>query len=397
MKTTKNNPFTKRKSIKSMFVGNNTVAYIVLLLVMIAAVSAFATAVFRFDQNTEVNNTTGLDVTTTNPTSTIEPSESTTSANNNVQQNNSNKVSGKFLCLLKNERFVIAFSTNGADFIPEYTAICAISEGVEAAAPTLGTFEDPSGNLLSNNTQNTKKLWYSFGEEEFVQYYSTVSNLTFHSCIYSEENNRSSLKTESFSFLGDSINTSDTEGISLTVQSAKYIYENIPSSATSFIFENLEEMNAFLGTNFDMDMLTIPTIFPDSKVYLDGKIFAVPKEISVDPTDDYVIDSFCPYKVASITESSANNHFAFGSIATSILTSNIDYIFNLFKDIKAYSESGEDITNYLIIKTAKTYADEELWALSENGYLKKGEYTFTLFIADNYGGYISKDITIYID
>lgn len=397
MKSKKSRPYIdsykRRKNIFNQLSNNrNNSSYLALILVMLAAIVVIAATVINNPNEVISPSATNTGNAYENVTATTleqipnnsQPASSAEGVSPETSKNDVSK-SELTISIIENERLTLIVDADDKQINKIVKSFpCGLSDNIK--------IDENSADV------NIKKLWFSSSDSEsFYQFYSVIDGTEFHSAAYSEDGNKGSLINDSFKYIGNKNAYSEWNGVTLSVASARYIYENMALTVTVSRFDSLAKFNSFYNTDYSYSDLIKEEICEDIKLFSDGRIMDIPKVVSSDPTDNYSNTTWCPYEVGEITQTSKNNVYAFGTIATSILNRDINYILTLFNDIKAYSTDGTDITQYLIISTDKEYTPEELNSINSKGYLMPGEYKFIFTIIDKFGHFKSTEVSLIIN
>ena len=308
--------------------------------------------------------------------------------------------------------------------------------------------------LKETMSASTKMLWkeLTYNEEEYyVQYYSLINGIEFHSALYTENNNYNSIVKESYESIkkyernnnsnikggdenagnagenvgnaginaeSDDINGgsaginagidsiideySDCSGITLSVASAREIYENVPSTAEVIICKSYQDSELYNqqflnGKSYD-DLYTVINSTMDSKYFIAGSLPEIPDGYGCDPTDNEANYVFSPYKLGAI-DNVSDKTAEFGQVAYSLLDSETGstLIKVIFNDVKLTDESGEDIGKYLMERVdLSAYKEAQIAGMNINGFLLPGDYLVKFYSADVYGTYLEKRCYLHV-
>ncbi len=204
------------------------------------------------------------------------------------------------------------------------------------------------GSYSSVNSTSVKNSWINDSDETFYRYYTDYGNgISFHTAKYSENKNKNSLVIADYNTIGQS---SENSGITLLCDDAKWIYENCSNDSEIYIYsDDTEEISDTVN-----DIITIPA------------------GITWDPTDYSSGSPWCQTKLQSI---SANNKV---TVVSNIAES------QLLNYVTALDEDNNNVNVYVYI-TGK-------YDLS-----KAGTYSITYNIADIYGSYLTKSVTLIVE
>lgn len=280
--------------------------------------------------------------------------------------------------------------------------------------------------LKDTLSASTKMLWkeLTYNEEEYyVQYYSLVNGIEFHSALYTENNNYNSIVKDSYDSIkkyernNNNSNTkagdenadsnsigeySDCSGITLSVSSAKAIYENVPSTAEVIICKNYQDSelynHRFLNGEAYDDLYTVVNSTMDSKYFIAGGLPEIPDGYGCDPTDSAANYVFSPYRLGAI-DNVMDKTAEFGQAAYSLIDAETGstLIKVFFNDVKLTDESGEDIGKYLMERVdLSAYNEAQIAGMNVNGFLLPGDYLVKFYSADVYGTYLEKRCYLHV-
>ena len=310
--------------------------------------------------------------------------------------------------------------------------------------------------LKDTLSASTKMLWkeLTYNEEEYyVQYYSLVNGIEFHSALYTENNNYNSIVKDSYDSIkkyernnnsntdaensgyenegsadvnggnasinagSDDINGGsgsinagsnsiseyyDCGGITLSVSSAKAIYENVPSTAEVIICKSYQDSelynHQFLNGEAYDDLYTVVNSTMDSKYFIAGGLPEIPDGYGCDPTDSAANYVFSPYRLGAI-DNVSDKTAEFGQAAYSLIDAETGstLIKVFFNDVKLTDESGEDIGKYLMERVdLSAYNEAQIAGMNINGFLLPGDYLVKFYSADVYGTYLEKRCYLHV-
>ena len=375
------------------------------------------------------------------------------------------------ICLIAASIILRGYNNSNGDNIAEETTLVADrteQQGTSAAGDILDTiagykvyiFVDDGAIAYCTFNQDgelidiAKMLWkeLTYNEEEYyVQYYSLINGIEFHSALYTENNNYNSIVKESYESIkkyernnnsnikggdenaenaggnvgnagvkaeSDDINGgsaginagidsiideySDCSGITLSVASAREIYENVPSTAEVIICKSYQDSELYNqqflnGKSYD-DLYTVINSTMDSKYFIAGSLPEIPDGYGCDPTDNEANYVFSPYKLGAI-DNVSDKTAEFGQVAYSLLDSETGstLIKVIFNDVKLTDESGEDIGKYLMERVdLSAYKEAQIAGMNINGFLLPGDYLVKFYSADVYGTYLEKRCYLHV-
>ncbi|MDY4029162.1 MAG: hypothetical protein SOY46_07905 [Butyrivibrio crossotus] len=306
---------SNRRGFKDFFKSRNTKFYIAIMIIFIAVVITTAIIIHKAKKyNDDKHNTS--DTASENINS--EPdSESATDIEGiyNIQINLSN--------------YTITIKDYNDNFVRKM--LCSFNSFEE------GEYKNTGGTGLRN-------VWYD-DKNNFYRYYTDFGNgLIFHSALYSEKNNKNSLNSDEYNMIGGKNNT---QGITLSVADAKWIYEHC---------------------SFD----SVITIYTDKNERHTLELIKIPDGITWDPTDVTTGSPWVQTRIKSMDAPST----------ITIEEKNSD-LSNIKKQIKAFDTDNNDISDYLII--------------SGNFNLNlHGKYQMEIRLIDIYGNDLRKDIELIV-
>ena len=332
--------YRKNRSILTSIRNNkNNKVYYILVVVMLAAICLIAASIILRGYN----NSNGDNI----------AEETTLVADGTEQQGTS--AAGDILDTIAGYKVYIfvddgaiaycTFNQDGELIDIAGAAGCNIGSGVSKYLNNLNRVV-----LKETMSASTKMLWkeLTYNEEEYyVQYYSLINGIEFHSALYTENNNHNSIVKESYESIkkyernnnsnikggdenagnaggnvgnaginaeSDDINGgsaginagidsiideySDCSGITLSVASAREIYENVPSTAEVIICKSYQDSELYNqqflnGKSYD-DLYTVINSTMDSKYFIAGSLPEIPDGYGCDPTDNEANYVFSP-------------------------------------------------------------------------------------------------------
>lgn len=185
--------------------------------------------------------------------------------------------------------------------------------------------------------------WKNTEDSNYYRYYTDFGNgFTFHSSRYKEQHNKNSLIAEDYNCIGS---VTDSSGVTLTIEDAKWIYENCSSDSY------------------------ITVVNKDSQVKPDT--FKIPNNMTWDPTE---ISNESPWCQSTIKELECPESVEI-EVGESVNT--------LKRSIKATDDKGTDITSYAVFY----------------GYYNTdtpGNYEIMVQIADIHGNVLTDTISLIV-
>ena len=261
----------------------------------------------------------------------------------------------------------------------------------------------------------SKAVWTEFDyndAEYYVQYYSLINGIEFHSALYTENGKNNSIVIESYESINDYNNNSDyssddnyneCKGITLSVAAAKAIYENVPGSTDVYVCKSFKDSELYkkelLSGKEYSDINTVVADTLDSKYLLDNKLPNIPEGFSCDPTDSEANYVFSPNKLGSINNVSDKSAEA-GQIAYLFIDQESGRSLRniLFSDVMLTAEDGSDISSYLMsVVDLSAYEDVQIAGMNVNGFLLPGDYIVKFYAADIYGGYMQTSCYLHVN
>lgn len=220
---------------------------------------------------------------------------------------------------------------NGQYNKPVKAMVCSV--GVKGSETPLGTFQ----------TQG-KYRWKALMGDVWGQYSTRiVGGVLFHSVYYYEYNNPATLATKQYNKLGQAASHGC---VRLTVEDAKWIYDNCPLGTTVIIYDDKKSPG--------------PLGKPKARKLAAGMTW--------DPTDPNENNPYYDFKEPTLTGVRYRSIFWGKEI-------------DLMDGVKATSSFGEDITSDIIIKG------------KVNPYMA-GEYKITYSVTDSLGNTAEKTVTV---
>ena len=260
-------------------------------------------------------------------------------------------------------------------------------------------------------TSALKAVWSEFNyndEKYYVQYYSMINGIEFHSALYEEAGKYNSIVTESYEAInntsGDNSEGSygDCRGITLSVTSAKTIYENVPATTDIYICKSFFESELYKkellsGKSYnDISIVVENTL--DAEYLINNKLPDIPEGYSCDPTDNNANYVFSPYRLGDINNVSDKTVEA-GQVAYSFIDSESggSLIDIFFSNVTLTDDNGVNINSFLMRKVDLSgYTDAQVAGMNVNGFLLPGDYIVQFYAADTYGNSLEKRCYLHV-
>ncbi len=196
-----------------------------------------------------------------------------------------------------------------------------------------------------NKDDLTKSVWQQESGAEFYRYHTDFGGLfKFHSAMYRTNGNKNSIDLDSYNSIGNSISSN---GILLLCCDARWIYENC-SYASEIVVISDETA----------DTSAVDSIIP------------IPDGLLWDPTDTSEDSPFCQTR---LKEFNCTIQYSYAYVGDGI-----DF---LTKFVKAYDESGQDVSSYAYTTWNGVFPAE-------------GWYEIPYYIADIYGNIMTDSIKV---
>lgn len=363
--------------------NKNNKAYFALIITMLAAICIIAACVIlnikpTMDQNETSQNT--IEATTVEVTVDSQTTEQTTKVAVNM-------TTRLYVCL--KERVVIAANYDDLNAVGEVLAVinCNISEDLK------NQLTNTIVKLPESDSKSDKSLWKKLkinNEGVYVQYYSKINGIVFSSALYEESNNPGSLVVDSYNSIisEDYDNTINNNGIMMTTNGARWIFENIPGSTPIFVCQDIKSANLTVLEPYE-NYLYLNEHVIDAAYYRNGQLMSIPDMFYYDPTDEAAVAVYYAGtldKIKNIKEVVAEA----GEVSYSIFEPNCEEIRNLFADVKLYNDAGEDISSYLnIYIDLSGYTEQQIAYYNNNGLLWPGRYKVNIVAADMHGNTVT--------
>lgn len=206
-----------------------------------------------------------------------------------------------------------------------------------------------AGDFSAPYTGTSKSAWESSERKDRFYRYATSfgGKLVFHSPDYDTQGDRNSLIVESYSAIGEPHPENLSDGITLTVADAKWIYENCS-------FES--EISIYADKN---ERAPAPA----------NRIIPIPDEIKWEPTDASHGTPWCQTEIEELTAPPVFE-LLLGAPVSVVLGS-----------AKALDKSGTDVSEYIYIS-------------GEFDTDKAGVYSLTYNLIDIFGNHLQKPLKL---
>ena len=245
----------------------------------------------------------------------------------------------------------------------------------------------------------------------YVQYYSMINGIEFHSALYSENGNYNSIVEQSYNMISGYENSDEggndtdiaqsADGITMSVASAHWFYENVPGTTDIYVCESLEKSS--LGTSLADKSVSASDMInsalsdsADGKYMQNGILPQIPHGFHCDPTDEEANYIFSPYRLGAINNVSDKN-VEMRQIAYSFIDNESPLVHIIFNDVTLTSEDGTDISEYLVAGAdVSMYVDAQIAAMNVNGFLLPGDYVVRFSAADIYGTVLERSCYLHV-
>lgn len=397
--------YKKSKSfIRSIKNNNNNKTYYVLIVLMLAAIGIIAASIIlRGHDNRHDAGIKDELITTTEYAETENNSEGYAS-------------SGRYaIYILVDDGITAVCRMDDSGNVDEIidAARCYIGDNVKAYA------QQRSETVLSGlSVVPTKAIWKeTAGTDDteagsyYVQYYSMINGIEFHSALYSENGNYNSIVEQSYNMISGYENSDESgndtdiaqsaDGITMSVASAHWFYENVPGTTDIYVCESLEKSS--LGTSLADKSVSASDMInsalsdsADGKYMQNGILPQIPHGFHCDPTDEEANYIFSPYRLGAINNVSDKN-VEMGQIAYSFIDNESPLVHIIFNDVTLTSEDGTDISEYLVAGAdVSMYVDAQIAAMNVNGFLLPGDYVVRFSAADIYGTVLERSCYLHV-
>lgn len=397
--------YRKNKSIiRSIKNNKNTKAYYALVVVMLAAIAIIAASVILNGQSGKDSKVPPSDGAYENPETTASAEQSapvgesgnTESPAFNEPEEHKNPSgyppSQYAAAVLMEECLVVVCELDAQG---EYSVLRAVTKG--AAGEDIALLLGKKDSLCLSNpaAAGSKAIWKSYDMDDtegFVQYFSQINGIAFHSAIYSEYGNAYSILPESYGVItGEGVGTG---GVTMTALGSKWLYENVPGDADIYLCRNLQSVpfKALEGINNE----GLYELLLEKDYTVNGKLLMIPEGFHSDPTDLSANDVYCPYELGEI-KNVADKTYEAGQVAYSFAEEFSTLPEYFFDDVALLDINGKDITQYLIIEMdSSVYTPEQLAAMNRNGFLVPGDYSVEFYAADLFGNVLRQTAYMHV-
>lgn len=402
--------YKKSKSfLRSIRNNNNNKTYYVLIVLMLAAIGIIAASIILRGRDNR-NDDCIMDRTTI--------AEETTETTGESGENYVS--SGHYVIyILVDDGITAVCRMDDVGNIIEVVnaAKCAIGDNVRDYA------QKRSETVLSQlSVVPTKAIWKEISPDTsddaetnsyFVQYYSMINGIEFHSALYSENGNYNSIVKESYNTISGYENGNDTagsdgrltepvSGITMSAASAHWFYENVPGTTDIYVCESLQNSSLSSMVFADGSGVTSDSInnalysSVDGQYMQNGEMPGIPRGFHCDPTDEQANYIFSPYKLGAINNVS-DKIVETGQIAYSFISEESPLVRIIFNDVTLTSEEGVDISEYLIAEAdVSMYVDAQIAGMNVNGFLLPGDYVVRFSAADKYGTVLEQSCYLHV-
>lgn len=401
--------YKKSKSFfRSIRNNNNNKTYYVLIVLMLAAIGIIAASIILrgHDNRNDDGRNDGTTIA-------AETTETTGESGENYVS------SGRYVIyILVDDGITAVCRMDDAGNIIEVVnaAKCAVGDNVRAYT------QKRSETVLSQlSVVPTKGIWKEISQSTadgtetdsyFVQYYSMINGIEFHSALYSENGNYNSIVNESYNTISgyenegdagsDSSLTEPAGGITMSVASAHWFYENVPGTTDIYVCESLQNSSLSSMIFADGSEVTPDSISNalyssvDSQYMQNGELPEIPRGFHCDPTDEQANYIFSPYKLGAINNVS-DKIVEMGQIAYSFIGEQSPLVRIIFNDVTLTSDDGADISEYLIAEAdVSMYVDAQIAGMNVNGFLLPGDYVVRFSAADKYGTVLEQSCYLHV-
>lgn len=382
--------YRKNRSIlRSIKNNNNNKAYFALTVLMLAAICIIAACIILNTKHRNIQEypgETGTDVADMVSSSDL---ENTIDSDKNELNETIPEQLKYAICLVTDENLLVIYRKDQEDNCVDIplAAYCTIGEDV------INYLNGKNQVVLSDlYVVPSKSLWKNINYNDttyFVQYYSMMNGIEFHSAMYTINGDNVSILPDSYNaIINRELDFIPASGVTLTVATSKWVFENIPGTTDicicrSYKYSPLD--SAFIEGDFKDNIESIINNSPDGKYTVSGRLIPIPYGFYAEPTDDNVKDIYSPYTLGSISNVS-NKTVEFGQIAYSFIEKGSTLPGIIFNDVILLSEDGKDISNYLVCTAdVSMYVNNQIAAMNVNGFLLPGDYTVRFLAADRYG------------
>lgn len=242
------------------------------------------------------------------------------------------------ICVNKTYNQVSVYRYNDSEYEKEpcRTMICAFNS-------------DLSDTRLSPEYSDTsKQLWQDVDNGGFVRFYTRFADgISFHSARYRTNNDKNTLIVDDYNTIG---NQNSTEGITLLVSDAKWIFENCSFNSEVYIYSDTNEKN-----------------------YVENyELIDIPKEITWEPSDDSEGSYWCPTEIDRI------------EAPDKIKVKYDSYEGTVINQINAFDKNSSNVTEYVFLS-------------GKYNFEKAGEYNIVFNLVDIFGNHLTKDAVLIVE
>ena len=401
--------YKKNKSVlRSIKNNNNNKTYYVLIVLMLAAICIIAASIILrgHDNRSDVGRNDGTTIA-------AETTETTGESGDNYVS------SGRYVIyILVDDGITAVCRVDDAGNIIEVVnaAKCAVGDNVRAYT------QKRTETVLSQlSVVPTKGIWKEISQSTadgtetdsyFVQYYSMINGIEFHSALYSENGNYNSIVKESYNTISvyenegdagsDSTLTEPAGGITMSVASAHWFYENVPGTTDIYVCESLSKSSLNGAVFTDGSTSATDSIdralesSADSRYMQNGALPEIPWGFHCDPTDEQANYIFSPYRLGAINNVS-DKIVEMGQIAYSFIDEGSSLVRIIFNDVTLTAEDGTDISDYLVAEAdVSMYVDAQIAGMNVNGFLLPGDYVVRFCAADKFGTVLEQSCYLHV-
>ena len=384
--------YKKNKSIlRSIRNNNNNKTYYVLAVLMLAAICIIAASIIlRGYDGGHDDNMYDSSAASVQPTDVPKESETRLADSGSYVVYILVKEGVTVLCRMDSEGNIVEIVS---------AAKCSIGDDVRAY------IKDGGELLLSKlSVVPTKAIWKEYEYDSsayYVQYYSMINGIEFHSSLYTDNGDYNSIVKASYDAIygynGESNERDESEGgtqevvrgVTMSVASAHWFYENVPSNTDIYVCEelSLSSLNKaeIMSGNPDNIINESVSNSSDGRYLQNGTLPVIPYGFHCDPTDTEANYVFSPYRLGSINNV-ANKTVEMGQIVYSFIEEGSSLVGIIFNNVTLTAEDGTDISQYLISQAdVSMYVDAQIAAMNVNGFLLPGDYVVRFCAADVYG------------
>ncbi|MGN1187508.1 MAG: hypothetical protein ACI4R6_03350 [Lachnospiraceae bacterium] len=391
--------YKKNRSILQSIKNNkNNKAYFALVVVMLAAICTIAASIILKNQygkgGSQGNNPSDSDLPSdiSNESTAVLPDNSPTTEDREIIPSSLDYT----ICIMVDEGLIAVYRQDGEGNIFDISFVARCTTGYDVKNYLKGKrticlsdlYVVPSKSLWKNMTYND--------ETYYVQFYSMMNGVEFHSALYTENGNNNSVVADSYNAIDNTnIDFISPVGVTLTVTTARWIYENVPGTSDIYICQSyadspLASVDSVSDNFSEGDFDSLLATSPDGAYMISGKLLSIPSGFHAEPTDD-AVNVYCPYVIGSINNV-ANKTIEFGQIAYSFIEENSTLPGIIFNDVVLLTEDGADVSDYLICRAdVSQYVTNQILAMNVNGFLLPGDYIVRFLAADIYGNSLEEN------